>query len=385
MPGNTFGTLFRITTWGESHGPATGVVIDGCPANLQISEKDIQQEVNRRKPAEGSKISTTRREKDRVQILSGVFEEKTTGTPISLLVQNEDMRSKDYSNIKDLYRPAHADYTYDLKYGFRDYRGGGRASGRETLARVMAGAIAKKILKNKVKTEIFGHTIQVGEIKAKTFPSERLSKLRQAIEKNELRCADPDAASKMLKFIKKIRLTEGDSIGAIIEIIIKNPPKGLGEPVFDKLDAELAKAMMSIGAVKGVEIGAGFKAATLKGSQNNDQMRTISNDSSSQTLNNGSISSTKESKVKFLSNNAGGILGGISTGEDIIIRLAIKPVPSISKKLKTISRSGKNAEIATLGRHDCCLAPRIIPVAESMAALVIVDKWLQQMVQKSLK
>lgn len=367
MPGNTFGTLFRITTWGESHGPATGVVIDGCPANLALTEKDIQTEVNRRKPAIGSKISTTRRETDQVQILSGVFEGKTTGTPISLIVQNEDMRSKDYSNIKNLYRPAHADYTYDLKYGFRDYRGGGRASGRETLARVMAGAIAKKILKNKVKTEIFGHTIQVGEIKAKTFLSEKLSKLRQTIEKNELHCADPAAAAKMQKFIEKIRLTEGDSIGAIIEIIIKNPPKGLGEPVFDKLDAELAKAMMSIGAVKGVEIGAGFKAATLKGSQNNDQMR------------------QKGGKVKFLSNNSGGILGGISTGEDITIRLAIKPVPSISLKLKTISKSGKNAEIATLGRHDCCLAPRIIPVAESMAALVIVDKWLQQMGQKSLK
>lgn len=379
MPGNTFGTLFRITTWGESHGPATGVVIDGCPANLQLSEKDIQQEVNRRKPAEGSKISTTRREKDQVQILSGVFEGKTTGTPISLLVQNEDMRSQDYSKIKDIYRPAHADYAYDLKYGFRDYRGGGRASGRETLARVMAGAVAKKILKNKVKTEIFGHTIQVGEIKAKTFSPNSLYKLRQNIEKNELRCADPVAAAKMLKFIKKIRLTEGDSIGAIIEIIIKNSPKGLGEPVFDKLDAELAKAMMSIGAVKGVEIGAGFQVATMKGSENNDQMEATKSPNSSKQAH---FSSIQTGKVKFLSNNSGGILGGISTSEDIIIRLAIKPVPSISLKLKTISRSGRNVEIATLGRHDCCLAPRIIPVAESMAALVIVDKWLQQMVQK---
>lgn len=353
MPGNTFGTLFRITTWGESHGVATGVIIDGCPAGLTLTEAEIQKEVDRRRPAAGSKISTSRREKDRVVILSGLFEGKTTGTPISLMVMNEDTRSKDYTNIQNTYRPAHADYTYDLKYGFRDYRGGGRSSGRETLARVMAGALAKKILILKNKTIIFGHTIQIGEIKAKSFD-------KSVIEKNEVRCADPTAAAKMQKLIEKIRFTEGDSIGAIIEIIIKNPPKGLGEPVFDKLDAELAKAMMSIGAVKAVEIGAGFSVATMKGSQNNDQMQ------------------KSGGKIKFLSNNAGGILGGISTGEDIIIRLGIKPVPSISKKLKTVTKEGKNSEIATLGRHDCCLAPRIIPVAEAMAALVIVDKWLEQ-------
>lgn len=366
MPGNTFGTLFRITTWGESHGPATGVIIDGCPSGLSLAENDVQKEVERRRPAQDSKVATARREKDQVQILSGVFEGKTTGTPISLLVNNEDTSSKDYSNIQDKYRPSHADYTYDLKYGFRDYRGGGRSSGRETLARVMAGAIAKKILLQKAKTIILGHTVQVGEIKAKTFTSENLLKLRSTIEQNELRCADPLATTKMQKFIEKIRFTEGDSVGAIIEIIVKNPPKGLGEPVFDKLDAELAKAMMSIGAVKAVEIGSGFSSATLKGSENNDQI------------------TVKGGKVKFLSNNSGGILGGISTGEDIIIRLGIKPVPSISKPLKTITKSGENTKIATLGRHDCCLAPRIIPVAESMAALVLVDKWLQQMVQKSL-
>jgi len=360
MPGNTFGTLFKITTWGESHGSATGVVIDGCPAGLGLTEAEIQKEVDRRKPQVGSKITTTRREKDQVQILSGIFEGKTTGTPISLMVFNEDKRSQDYSNIKDKYRPAHADYSYDLKYGFRDYRGGGRSSGRETLARVMAGAIAKKILAKKVKTEIFGHTIQVGEIKASKFD-------RNFIEKNELRCADKETAVKMQEFIEKLRFTEGDSVGAIIEIIIKNPPKGLGEPVFDKLDADLAKAMMSIGAVKAVEIGSGFASASLKGSQNNDQMQ-----------------ATKGGKAHFLSNNSGGILGGISTGEDIIIRLGIKPVPSISKPLKTITKSGKNAEISTLGRHDCCLAPRIIPVAEAMAALVLTDKLLQQLVQNSL-
>jgi len=345
MPGNTYGTNFRITTWGESHGPATGVVIDGCPAGLKLSEKDIQKDVDRRKPAVGSKVSTARREADRVKILSGVFEGKTTGTPISVIVENADTRSKDYSNIKDTYRPGHTDYTYDLKYGFRDYRGGGRSSGRETLARVIAGAIAKKLLK---KTDIFGHTIQVGTIKASKFD-------RSYIDKNELRCADKAAAIKMQKYIEKLRFTEGDSIGAIIEIIIKNPPKGLGEPVFDKLDAELAKAMMSIGAIKGIEIGAGFKVAEMKGSENNDQIE------------------KKGGKVHFLSNNSGGILGGISTGEDIVIRLAVKPVPSISKKLKTIDSKGKNTTIKTLGRHDCCLAPRIIPVAEAMAALVLVN------------
>lgn len=351
MPGNSFGNNFRITTWGESHGIATGVIIDGCPPGLKLSEKDIQKEVDRRRPAAGSKISTTRREEDQVHIGSGVFEGKTTGTPISLMVYNKDTRSQDYSKIKDLYRPGHADYTYDLKYGFRDYRGGGRSSGRETLARVMAGAIAKKILKERAKTAIFGHTVQVADIKAKNFD-------RTQIEKNEVRCADGQAAAKMLKLIEKTRFQDGDSLGAIIEIIIKNPPKGLGDPVFDKLDGDLAKAMMSIGAVKGVEIGAGFDVVNLRGSENNDQI------------------CTEKGKVRFLSNNSGGILGGISTGQDIVIRLAVKPVPSVSKKLQTITKNKKNATIQTLGRHDCCLAPRIIPVAEAMAALIIIDKYL---------
>ena len=345
MPGNTFGTKFKITTWGESHGPATGVVIDGCPPGLKLSEKDIQKDVDRRKPAAGSKVSTARREADQVKILSGVFEGKTTGTPISIIVENADTRSKDYGNIKDLYRPGHADYSYDLKYGFRDYKGGGRSSGRETLARVIAGAIAKKLLK---KTEIFGHTVQIGKIKASKFD-------RDEIEKNEVRCADKAAAKKMQKYIEELRFREGDSIGAIIEIVIHNPDKGLGEPVFDKLDAELAKAMMSIGAIKGVEIGAGFRVAEMKGSENNDQIE------------------KKNGKVHFLSNNSGGILGGISTGEDIVIRLAVKAVPSISKKLKTIDNKGNNTTIQTLGRHDCCLAPRIIPVAEAMAAIVLAN------------
>ena len=351
MPGNTFGKNFRITTWGESHGKAIGLVIDGCPAKIKLDLKNIEKEVLRRKPQKNSKITTTRREEDKFEILSGVFEGKTTGTPISIIIANKDTRSKDYSNIKNLYRPGHADFTYDLKYGIRDYKGGGRSSGRETLTRVIAGAIAKQILKSKAKTEIFGHTIQVGKIKAQKFQ-------KSYIEKNELRCADPEISNKMEKYIEKLKFQEGDSTGAIIEIIIKNPPKGLGEPVFDKLDAQLAKAMLSIGAVKGIEFGSGFKSAEMKGSENNDQMK-ISN-----------------KKVKFLSNNAGGILGGISTGEEIIMRLAIKPVSSISKKLKTITKSGKNTSIQTLGRHDCCLAPRIIPVAEAMAALVLLDQSL---------
>lgn len=358
MPGNNFGTLFRITTWGESHGPATGVIIEGCPPKLKLSEKDIQKEVDRRKPKSGSKVSTARREEDAVSILSGLFEGKTTGTAISMLVFNKDTRAQDYTKIKDLYRPGHADYSYDLKYGFRDYKGGGRSSGRETLARVMAGAVAKKYLSEKLKTEFFGHTTKIGDIKAKKF-------LKSEIEKNEMRCADPQAAKKMQKFVEEMRFRSGDTLGAVIEVIIKNPPKGLGEPVFDKLDAELAKAMMSIGAVKGVEIGSGFEAAAMKGSQNNDQMI------------------KKSGKIKFLSNHAGGILGGISTGEDIIIRIAIKPVPSISSKLKTVDNQGKNTTIQTLGRHDTCLAPRIIPVAESMAALVIMDKYLQNKAQNS--
>jgi chorismate synthase len=351
MTGSSIGTKFKVTTWGESHGPAIGAVVQGCPPNLKLSEKDIQKEVDRRKPAKSSKISTTRREKDKVQILSGLFEGKTTGTPISLIVENKDTRSKDYKKIKNVYRPGHADFAYDLKYGIRDYRGGGRSSGRETLARVMAGAIAKQILKEKAKAEVFGHTIQVGNIKVNKFN-------KSFIEKNELRCADRDKCKEMIEFIKKVRFNEGDSIGSIIEIIVKNPPKGLGEPVFDKLDAELAKAMMSIGAVKGVEIGSGFHSAEMKGSENNDQMY------------------TKNGKIKALTNNCGGILGGISTGEDIVIRLAIKPVPSISKKLKTVTNKGKNTTVQTLGRHDCCLAPRIIPVAESMAAIVLADFYL---------
>lgn len=351
MPPNTFGSRFVVTTWGESHGIALGAVVDGCPAGIKLTEKDIQKELDRRRPAAKSKVSTTRREKDQVKILSGVFEGKTTGTPISMIVENADARSKDYSEIKNKYRPGHADYTYDLKYGHRDYRGGGRSSGRETIGRVMAGAIAKKVLKEKFKTEIFGHTLQIGEIKATEFN-------KNFIEKNELRTADKKAFKEMSKRVEEVRFKTGDTLGAAIEIVIKNTPKGLGDPVFDKLDADLAKALISIGAVKGIEFGAGFRSITMLGSEHNDQMQNTSKG------------------TEFLTNNAGGILGGISTGADITMKLAIKPVPSTSIELQTITKKGKNTTIKTLGRHDCCLAPRIIPVAESMAAIVLLDKAL---------
>lgn len=345
MAGNTFGTLFQVTTWGESHGTALGAVIDGCPAGISLSVEDIQKEVDRRKPQDPT-ISTTRKENDKVEILSGIFEGKTTGTPISVIVYNADSKSKDYDKIKNLYRPGHADLSYDLKYGIRDYRGGGRSSGRETVSRVIAGAIAKKILPK--ETKIYGHTVQVGEVFAEKF-------VKAEIEKNPLRCADKKAAEEMMKLIKKTR-KDKDSIGAVIEIIIENPPAGLGEPVFDKLDAELAKSMMSIGAIKGFEIGNGFDVAYMTGSENNDELRAVNKD-----------------EFEYLSNNAGGILGGISTGNAIVMRLAIKPAPSIAKEQQTITNTGKNAKISTLGRHDACLAPRVIPVAESMAAIVLAD------------
>ena len=351
MPANTFGSRFVVTTWGESHGEALGAIIDGCPPGIKLTEKDIQKELDRRRPAAKSKASTTRREKDQVKILSGVFEGKTTGTPISMIVENADARSKDYTEIKDKFRPGHADYTYNLKYQHHDYRGGGRSSGRETIGRVMAGAIAKKVLKEKFKTEIFGHTLQIGEVKATEFN-------KNYIEKNELRTADKKAFKEMSKKIEEVRFKSGDTLGAAIEIIVENPPPGLGDPVFDKLDADLAKALISIGAVKGIEFGAGFRSITMLGSEHNDQME------------------IKNKTTNFLTNHAGGILGGISTGANITMKLAIKPVPSTSIPLQTITNKGKNTTIKTLGRHDCCLAPRIIPVAESMTAIVLLDKAL---------
>ncbi len=345
MTGNEFGKNFKIITFGESHGKGVGVVIDGVKAGLKISKKDIQKELDRRKPGQ-SKITTQRKESDSVEILSGVFEGKTIGTPICLLVRNKEYRSKDYSSIKNLFRPGHAGYTYFKKFGRRDYRGGGRASGRETIGRVSAGTLAKKSLAKK-KIKIIGYVKEIAGIKAKKIDFKE-------IEKNSVRCPDKIVAKKMEKVILKA-MKEGDSVGGIVEIIVKGVPSGIGEPVFEKLDAELAKALMSIGAVKGVEMGAGFDVAKMKGSQCNDEIRSV------------------KGKVKFLSNNSGGILGGISNGEDIILRIAVKPTPSIGKKQKTISEEMKNSFISTKGRHDPCICPRIVPVAEAMVALVLQD------------
>jgi chorismate synthase len=353
MPGNSFGKLFKVTTWGESHGKALGVVIDGCPAGVSLNEKDVQKDVDRRKPRTGSKISTSRNEPDKVEILSGVFEGKTTGGPVSMIVWNKNVRSKDYDSIQNVFRPGHADFTYDAKYRkMHDYRGSGRASGRETVSRVMAGTVAKKLL-SKYKTKIVGHTIQIGPHIAKKFT-------QSEIERNEIRCADTVVAKKMINYIHEIR-KEGDSVGGIVEIRVKNCQIGLGDPVFDKLDADIAKALMSIGAVKGVSFGAGFKVAEMKGSENNDP-----------------FVKEKGGKVKTLTNNAGGVLGGLASGEDLIINIAVKPTPSISKKQKTINISGKSVEIKIQGRHDACIVPRLIPVAESMIAITLADHQLRQ-------
>lgn len=349
MAGNSFGQLFRITTWGESHGKGIGVVIDGCPAGLPLNEKDIQKELERRRTGQ-SKVTTTRREPDKIRIMSGVFAGKTTGTPISLLVENEDADSSKYDLIKDLYRPGHADFTYDMKYGFRDHRGGGRASARETVGRVAAGAIAKKILaKHKVK--VFAYTKQIGDLIAKKMDYSE-------IEKNIVRCPDKKIAEKMVSAILRVR-KQGDSLGGIIEVVAQGVPAGWGEPVFDRLDADLAKALMCLPAVKGVEVGIGFEAARLKGSQCND------------------IFISKGKKIITKTNNAGGILGGISNGNDIVLRMVVKPTSSINKVQDTVTTTGKKAKIRVEGRHDPCVAPRAVPMAETMVALVLVDHLLR--------
>jgi chorismate synthase len=346
MTGNSFGKLLKITTWGESHGKGVGVVIDGALPNISLSEEDIQKELDRRKPGQ-SNIVTPRKEDDKAQILSGVFEGKTTGTPISIVIFNKDADSSKYEDIKHLFRPGHADFTYQKKYGFRDYRGSGRSSGRETAGRVAAGVIARKILE-KEEIKIIGFTKQVADIKSENFDEKE-------IENNPVRCADKDKAVEMEKIIIKSK-EEGDSVGGIVEVIIKNVPAGIGEPVFDKLDADLAKAMMSIGAVKGVDIGAGFDVVEMKGSESNDEI-------------------TKEG---FVSNNSGGIIGGISTGQDIVIRIAVKPPSSIKKEQKTVDTDNNDTTIQVEGRHDPCICPRVVPIAEAMAALVIADHILLQ-------
>ncbi|MCH2305200.1 MAG: chorismate synthase [SAR202 cluster bacterium] len=352
---NTFGNLFRITTWGESHGDAIGVVIDGCPPLISLSEEDIQLDLDRRKPGQ-SEISTQRKEDDKVIIESGVFEGKTLGTPIHLVVRNNDMKSKDYNHMKDLFRPSHADYTYQAKYGIRNWKGGGRASARETIGRVAGGAIAKKILKNDFGIEILAYVKQISNIKTNIIPD---AVLKSDIDSNIVRCPEKNVAEKMIDYIKVIR-KKGDSLGGIIEGIARNVPVGLGEPVFGKIDAELARAMLSLPACKGFEIGSGFSSANMTGSEHNDEF-----------YNDNGIIRTK-------TNNSGGVQGGISNGENIIIRAAFKPTATIMSSQKTVNDEGKPVEMQGRGRHDPCVLPRAVPLVEAMIALVLVDYALIQ-------
>lgn len=347
MAGSTYGNIFKITTWGESHGKALGVVVDGCPAGINLCEEDIQTFLDRRKPGQ-SKYTTQRSEDDNVEILSGIFEGKTTGTPISMIVHNKDHHSADYSQIASYYRPGHADYTFDEKYGFRDYRGGGRSSGRETIGRVAAGAIASKIL-NTLGIEITTYSKSIGNIEINYDNFDKTE-----ITKNPMYMPDIDAAGKAADMLKQ-KMAEMDSCGGIIECIIEGMPTGIGEPVFEKLDANLAKALMSIGAVKGFEIGDGFKVATMNGSTDNDGF----------TITDGIIHKT--------SNHAGGIMGGISDGSPIILRAAIKPTPSIAQTQKTINKSGENIDINIKGRHDPIIVPRAVVVVEAMTSITLVD------------
>ncbi|MPY71034.1 MAG: chorismate synthase [Alphaproteobacteria bacterium] len=354
MSFNTFGTLFRVTTWGESHGPAIGCVVDGTPPGIALKEADIQVWLDKRKPGT-SRFVTQRREPDRVSILSGVFEGRTTGTPISLLIHNEDARSKDYSDIAEKFRPGHADYVYWKKYGLRDYRGGGRPSARETAMRVAAGAIARKILGRRVA--IRGAMVQMG-----TETVDRGKWDWKQVPKNPFWCPDAAAAKRWEAYLDGIRKA-GSSVGAVIEVVASGVPAGLGAPVYGKLDVDLAAAMMGINAVKGVEIGDGMAVAGLTGEENADEMR------------------MKGGKVAFLSNHAGGILGGISTGQDIVARFAVKPTSSILTPRRTVTASGKNATIATKGRHDPCVGIRGVPVGEAMMACVLADHLLRHRAQ----
>lgn len=358
MPGNSFGQLFRITSFGESHGGAVGCVVDGCPPGLEISEAEIQTDLDRRKPGQ-SKITSPRKEADVIYILSGVYKGKTTGTPILLLCYNSDARPGDYEHLKHLYRPGHADFTYTQKYGLRDFRGSGRASARETLARVASGAIAKKYLLQKSGIEILSYVESVGLIRTNK-PMGKVT--MKQIERNIVRCPDEAVAKRMIKLIEKVR-ARGDSIGGVIKGVIKNVPVGLGEPVFDKLSADLGKAMLCINAVKGFEIGSGFEGTKMRGSQHNDPFI------------------LKSGKISTRTNFAGGTLGGISTGEDIYFRVAFKPVSTISIKQKTVNLNNKTVDLEATGRHDPCVLPRAVPIVDAMSALVIMDHYLRNKAQ----
>lgn len=356
MAGNTFGDFFRISTFGESHGKAIGVIVDGCPSMIDIDEEFIQSELDKRRPGQ-SRITTQRKESDTAQILSGTFEGKSTGTPIAILIPNEDQRSKDYSHIQKKFRPSHADYTYQVKYGVRDYRGGGRSSARETAARVAAGAVAKLFLQ-KHGIELFAHVSGVGTIEAPNLDSTDLNELLQTRESNIVRCGDPGAAAEMESFIEQVR-KNGDTVGGRISTIVRNVPVGLGEPVFDKLHADLAKAMMSINAVHGFEYGSGFDGSKMLGSEHND------------------IFVNTDDSVETLTNFSGGIQGGISNGMDITFRTAFKPVATIMRDQETIDENGKTTTITGKGRHDPCVVPRAVIIVEAMTALVLADHLLK--------
>jgi len=360
MAGNSFGQAFRITSAGESHGPGNVVIIDGVPSGLPLSAGDLTEDLGRRRPGQ-SKITTQRKESDEAEILSGVFDGETTGTSIAILIRNEDQRSRDYSDIKDKYRPGHADYTYDAKYGFRDYRGGGRASARETNVRVAAGAVAKKLLKHYYDVEIVGYVKQIGDLVARVEDPEEVT--LDQVESNIVRCPDPDIAGQMIDLIDAVR-KDLDSLGGVSEIVAKNVPAGWGEPVFDKLKADLAKGMLSIPAVLGFEYGSGFQAAQLRGSENNDEF-----------IYDGDTIKTK-------TNRHGGILGGISTGMPIVVRCVVKPTSSLAREQGTVTKEGEETSIKTTGRHDPCLVPRFVPIGEAMMAIVLADHALRQKIQQ---
>ena len=365
MAGNSFGQVFRITTAGEAHGPGNLVIIDGCPPGLALSEDDLIGDLGRRRPGQ-SRIVTQRDEPDIPEILSGVFEGKTTGTSIAILVRNRDQRSQDYAAIKDKYRPGHADYSFDAKYGFRDYRGGGRSSARETTVRVAAGAVAKKLIATEFGGRVIGYVRQVGEIVAAvddpaTLTLDRVETLPDG-EPNIVRCPDPDKAAEMVALIERVR-REGNSIGGVAEVVVTGLPAGLGEPVFDKLKADLGKALFSLPAVLGVEYGVGFGCATLRGTDNNDLFYADRSDG--------------DTRIATRTNRHGGMLGGISTGMPVVVRAAVKPTSSLPVEQETVTASGEATTISTKGRHDPCLLPRFVPMGEAMVALVLADHWLR--------
>lgn len=357
---NTFGTLFTVTTWGESHGPAVGAVVDGCPPRLPLSTEDIQVELDRRRPGQ-SDIVTPRKEEDRVEFLSGVFEGRTTGTPISLLVRNADQRPAAYDEMRDKFRPSHADFTYQAKYGLRDHRGGGRSSARETVGRVAAGAIARKVLALAGGVEVRAFLTQVHDI---AVPADALAAFPSLaeVEATPVRCPHPETAARMIERIKAVR-SEGDSVGGVIECRVRGLPAGLGEPVFDRLEADLAKAMLSLPATKGFELGSGFAGATLRGSEHNDAFE------------------VRDDRVRTRTNRSGGTQGGISNGEELVFRTAFKPTATILQRQATVDTAGAATELIGRGRHDPCVVPRAVPIVEAMTALVLLDHWLRHAAQ----